>query len=162
MDPHIVVTQGGSNIPDLARFLLDTPARKMDRYKSNRIIKIFSCFFFLHFIHHFKTRTSVAFFNVVWFFRQVEDAVRNELFRDVNGLTFDLMSFNIQRGRDHALPSYNAWREWCRLPVAQNFANLVDHSADVRTRLQNTYEWGLLWWFISIYWFPVYILINLC
>lgn len=73
-------------------------------------------------------------------FRQVEDAVRNELFRDVNGLTFDLMSFNIQRGRDHALPSYNAWREWCRLPVAQNFANLVDHSADVRTRLQNTYE----------------------
>lgn len=102
MDPHIVVTQGGSNIPDLARFLLDTPARKMDR--------------------------------------QVEDAVRNELFRDVNGLTFDLMSFNIQRGRDHALPSYNAWREWCGLPVAQNFANLVDHSADVRTRLQNTYD----------------------
>lgn len=38
MDPHIVVTQGGSNIPDLARFLLDTPARKMDRYKSNRVI----------------------------------------------------------------------------------------------------------------------------
>lgn len=97
----------------------------------------------MHFIH-FKTRTSVAFFNVVrvhaYDFRQVEDAVRNELFRDVNGLTFDLMSFNIQRGRDHALPSYNAWREWCGLPVAQNFANLVDHSADVRTRLQNTYE----------------------
>lgn len=73
-------------------------------------------------------------------FRQIEDAVRNELFRDVNGVTFDLMSFNIQRGRDHALPSYNAWREWCGLPVAQNFANLVDHNADVRTRLQNTYE----------------------
>ena len=32
MDPHIVVTQQGSNIPDLARFLLTTPARKVDRY----------------------------------------------------------------------------------------------------------------------------------
>nr|XP_022289209.1 myeloperoxidase-like [Crassostrea virginica] len=102
MDPHMVVTQQGSNIPDLARFLLTTPARKVDR--------------------------------------QVEDAVRNELFRDANGLTFDLMSFNIQRGRDHALPSYNAWRKWCGLPVAGSFSELVDHNDDAKSRLENTYE----------------------
>nr|XP_022290587.1 myeloperoxidase-like [Crassostrea virginica] len=102
MDPHVVVTQQGSNIPDLARFLLTTPARKVDR--------------------------------------QVEDAVRNELFRDVNGLTFDLMSLNIQRGRDHALPSYNAWRKWCGLPVARSFYKLVDHNKDARVRLRITYD----------------------
>ena len=73
-------------------------------------------------------------------FRQVEDAVRNELFRDANGLTFDLMSFNIQRGRDHALPSYNAWRKWCGLPVAGSFSELVDHNDDAKSRLENTYK----------------------
>ena len=73
-------------------------------------------------------------------FRQVEDAVRNELFRDVNGLTFDLMSLNIQRGRDHALPSYNAWRKWCGLQVARSFSKLVDHNKDARVRLGITYK----------------------
>ncbi|XP_061185816.1 thyroid peroxidase-like [Saccostrea echinata] len=102
MDPHVVVTQNGRNIPDLTRFLLATPSRKVDR--------------------------------------QIENAVRNELFRDMNGITFDLMSFNIQRGRDHGLPSYNEWREWCGLPVAMSFPDLHDQNSDTRTRLQQAYD----------------------
>ncbi|XP_061193219.1 peroxidase-like protein 3 [Saccostrea echinata] len=102
MDPHIVVTQQGQNIPDLARFLLATPSRKIDR--------------------------------------QIENAARNELFRDINGVTFDLMSFNIQRGRDHGLPAYNEWRKWCKLPVANTFSELQDHNSDTIARLQNVYD----------------------
>ncbi|XP_062569461.1 peroxidasin homolog pxn-2-like [Saccostrea cucullata] len=102
MDPHIVVTQQGQNIPDLARFLLGTPARKVDR--------------------------------------QIENAARNELFPDVNGVTFDLMSFNIQRGRDHGLPTYNEWRKLCKLPVATTFSELQDHNSDAIARLQDVYD----------------------
>ncbi|XP_061185756.1 peroxidasin-like [Saccostrea echinata] len=102
MDPHMVVTKNGKNIPDLTRFLLATPSRKVDR--------------------------------------EVENAVRNELFRDMNGVTFDLMSFNIQRGRDHGLQAYNAWRKWCNLPVALSFTELYDHNYDSRMRLEQAYE----------------------
>ncbi|XP_052093424.1 peroxidasin homolog isoform X2 [Mytilus californianus] len=45
--------------------------------------------------------------------REFEGAIRNHLF---NGL-LDLTSLNIQRGRDHGLPSYTAWREYCDLSV---------------------------------------------
>ncbi|KAM3856392.1 thyroid peroxidase [Vipera latastei] len=52
---------------------------------------------------------------------QVQDQLLNEeltkkLFVLSNNASLDLSSLDLQRGRDHGLPGYNAWREFCDLP----------------------------------------------
>ncbi|XP_015784100.1 peroxidase [Tetranychus urticae] len=37
----------------------------------------------------------------------------------------DLAAINLERGREHGLPGYNAWREWCGLGRAQSWQDLV-------------------------------------
>ena len=56
-----------------------------------------------------------------------EDVI-NHLFeskRNKGGL--DLVSLNIQRGRDHGLPGYNAYREICQIGKARDFDDLTDY-----------------------------------
>uniref|UniRef100_A0A2K6UMM0 Thyroid peroxidase n=1 Tax=Saimiri boliviensis boliviensis TaxID=39432 RepID=A0A2K6UMM0_SAIBB len=60
---------------------------------------------------------------------QLQDQLMNEelterLFMLSNSSTLDLASINLQRGRDHGLPGYNAWREFCGLPRLETPADL--------------------------------------
>ncbi len=67
------------------------------------------------------------------------DDVRNFLFGPPGAGGFDLASLNIQRGRDHGLPSYNDMREVMELPRAADFAD-VSSDPEVQARLAAAYD----------------------
>lgn len=62
----------------------------------------------------------------------ISGEVGNRLFEHVNnipkdGFGLDLPATNIQRGREHGVPGYNAWREWCGLPRVRTFEELEQY-----------------------------------
>jgi len=76
--------------------------------------------------------------------RFVQDGVRDNLFLDRSGRSFDLVALNIQRARDQGIPPYNEWRKLCGLSPALHFAHgpggLIDHTSEVAAILQSVYE----------------------
>lgn len=80
----------------------------------------------------------------------IVDAIRNKLFQSETSslggatLSFDLSALNIQRGRDHGLPGYNVYREWCGLPRVRHFGTwklgLVDHDGKEAANLRAIYK----------------------
>ncbi|XP_066492583.1 eosinophil peroxidase-like [Tiliqua scincoides] len=52
----------------------------------------------------------------------VVEAIRDHLFEQVTerNIGLDLPSLNMQRGRDHGLPGYNDWRQFCGLSQPRN------------------------------------------
>ena len=74
----------------------------------------------------------------------VDDGVRNKLFLDNEYKKFDLAALNIQRGRDHGIPSYNAWRKFCGLNPVLHFGKgpggMIDHDPEDATLFQSLYR----------------------
>ncbi|MCH8014374.1 MAG: peroxidase family protein, partial [Candidatus Dadabacteria bacterium] len=69
----------------------------------------------------------------------VVDDVRNFLFGEPGSGGFDLVSLNIQRGRDHGLPGYNDVREALGLTRAKDFED-VSSDSEIQDRLSSVYE----------------------
>ena len=57
----------------------------------------------------------------------ITDEVTNHLFQAKDkSFGMDLVALNLQRGRDHGLPGYNAFRELCGLKRVENFNGFND------------------------------------
>ena len=65
----------------------------------------------------------------------------NRLFQMAHDIALDLAALNIQRGRDHALPGYNNWRQYCNLPIASTFDDLSNEirNEEIREKLKKLY-----------------------
>ncbi|XP_052067354.1 peroxidase-like protein [Mytilus californianus] len=76
--------------------------------------------------------------------RFLTPTVRNRLFQTRPGNGFDLGALNIQRGRDHGIPSYNSFRRHCGLQPALTFfagpTGLVDQEKRAALALQMIYK----------------------
>lgn len=69
---------------------------------------------------------------------KVIDALRNFLFGAPGDGGLDLVSLNIQRGRDHGLNDFNTTRQACGLPAITSFSQITTN-ATLATQLQNLY-----------------------
>ena len=69
------------------------------------------------------------------------DELTERLFALANTVALDLAALNIQRGRDHGLQPYNAFREYCGLARADTFADLSGEISDplALSRLEEVY-----------------------
>ncbi|NXT85229.1 PERE peroxidase, partial [Zapornia atra] len=47
--------------------------------------------------------------------QMVVDELRDRMFEGIERIGFDLAALNMQRSRDHGLPGYNSWRQFCGL-----------------------------------------------
>ncbi|XP_059088461.1 peroxidasin-like isoform X1 [Tigriopus californicus] len=64
-----------------------------------------------------------------------------KLFEVAHAVALDLGALNIQRGRDHGLPSYAEWREHCGFGPIKSFDDLAEYIKDsgVRRKLERIY-----------------------
>ncbi|XP_068089369.1 thyroid peroxidase [Hyperolius riggenbachi] len=61
-----------------------------------------------------------------------EELTEKLLVLNING-SMDLASLDLQRGRDHGLPGYNDWREYCGLPRLKTSADMKTAISDLNT-----------------------------
>ncbi|KAM4795680.1 eosinophil peroxidase-like [Rhinophrynus dorsalis] len=54
------------------------------------------------------------------------DELREHLFELFKRIGLDLGALNMQRGREHGLPGYNAWRKFCGLSQPRNLSELAE------------------------------------
>ena len=71
----------------------------------------------------------------------VSDAIRNELFTNVQGRPEDLVARNIQRGRDHGIPGYDKLRRACGMADINDTTAPEEINADDWKTLVWTYKY---------------------
>ncbi|KAJ8379307.1 hypothetical protein SKAU_G00000850 [Synaphobranchus kaupii] len=71
----------------------------------------------------------------------MHDEMRERLFQFSSKLALDLGALNMQRGRDHGLPGYNAWRGFCGLSQPQTEYELAEvlNNTDLARKLMELY-----------------------
>lgn len=94
----------------------------------------------LYFLNKFFFKSPRNLSDKMRSFRLKSVEVLNHLFEIGPGTGSDLISININRGRDHAIPPYMSYRKMCNLYTTKKFSGLVDHTQDVRELLAETYE----------------------
>ncbi|KFQ30899.1 Myeloperoxidase, partial [Mesitornis unicolor] len=57
--------------------------------------------------------------------QMVVDDLRDRMFEQVERIGFDLPALNMQRSRDHGLPGYNSWRQFCGLSQPSGLKTLA-------------------------------------
>ncbi|XP_071090838.1 thyroid peroxidase-like [Haliotis cracherodii] len=70
------------------------------------------------------------------------DGMRQRMFEEDSDTKdgFDIVSLNIQRGREHGLPPYNDWREYCGLDKITSFTSGTDFGGIQARDLQDIYN----------------------
>ncbi|XP_069975779.1 salivary peroxidase/catechol oxidase isoform X2 [Penaeus vannamei] len=82
-------------------------------------------------LFQFQTRPTALLGGLASALAQPADAylvpsLTNDLFKQSSDpVGMDLMALNIQRGRDHGIPPYTAWRRGCNLPVPTSVNDLA-------------------------------------
>ncbi|XP_071090525.1 salivary peroxidase/catechol oxidase-like [Haliotis cracherodii] len=72
-----------------------------------------------------------------WFSKDMTDFMFETAINVRDG--YDIVSLNIQRGRDHGVPAYNKWRAYCKRPQIQSFYNNV-FSNEIGRNLAKVYK----------------------
>ncbi|XP_046554848.1 peroxidase mlt-7-like [Haliotis rubra] len=73
--------------------------------------------------------------------RKISPEITDHLFPDGHR-SMDLASLNIQRGRDHGIPPYTAYRKFCGKPSVTSFDSLINttHSAATVNKFKIAYD----------------------
>lgn len=76
------------------------------------------------------------------FDNSITEEVTNHLFEE-RGKPFsgmDLIALNLQRARDHGIPSYNHYRKLCNMTKARTFEELTEIPPEIIQKLRFVYE----------------------